>query len=219
MNPKSALVPSRRPDYSADFDAIEVYNGLDVAARRGVGQVLADFRRLLAQGHRYSATGNSDSHKLFFIDPGLPRNLIRYRTAASDSDDLKAPIDDILKAIRAGRILVTSGPIIDADVGGAGPGETGRSQGGVVDLHVRIRAAPWIDVRRVSVLLGDGEKPVAERTLAASKDAVRFEESFRLAAKGPTFVVVVAEGDTELPNVHAANSRPFAFTNPIWIAP
>src|SRR5690606_10816866 len=79
VDPSTGLVPeAQASSYVADFDALEVFNGLDAWSEPRVRIILMDYLRQLGLGRRYTATGNSDSHKLFYIDPGIPRNLIRY---------------------------------------------------------------------------------------------------------------------------------------------
>jgi hypothetical protein len=218
LDPKRRRVPAQfRGEYDPSFDAVEVLNGYDVDSEPKLRQTLGDWVHLLGQGRRYTATGNSDSHKLFFVDPGVPRNLIHYGEGDHDADDVKASPASVVEAIRAGRLLVTTGPVIDADIGGVGPGGTVQSQAGRVSLHVRIRAAPWIDVRSVELLLGRDARRVRFIPVAESRDVVRLDATFTLRVSGDTFVVVYAKGRRPLPNLFNRAARPVAFTNPIWI--
>jgi hypothetical protein len=205
-------------EFDPSYDAIEVYNGYDASSQPKIRQVLLDWIRLLGQGRHYTATGNSDSHKLFFVDPGLPRNLIRWGNAKTDADDWRASEAEIVAAIRAGRVQVTSGPIIDAEVDGKGIGETA-SGGQDKQLKLRVRAAPWVDVSEVEVLMGGAAQRLRFIAVPKSKQLVRLETTIPLKVQGKTFVIVVARGNRDLPNVHAAKVRPLAFTNPIWLEP
>ena len=72
--------PAFRDEFSEDYDALEVFNGFDAWSEPLVRNVLRDYLKLVARGKRYTATGNSDSHGLFFVDPGMPRNLVRIGT-------------------------------------------------------------------------------------------------------------------------------------------
>jgi len=174
---------------------------------------------LLGRGARYTATGNSDSHKLAFQDPGLPRNFIRHGRHTNDDQDVHVDEAAIVDAIKAGRVLVTSGPFIEVDAGGKGPGDTVKSGGKPVTLHVKVRAVPWIDVSRVEVLVGPKAEALRYVPVPASKELVRYEESIRVPGHDKTFVIVLAVGKKPLPNVHATGVEPLAFTNPIWIEP
>ena len=220
LDPKSGRLPAAsRAEYDAGFDAIEIFNGLDATSQPKIRTVLYDWIHLLGLGHRYTATGNSDSHKLAFHDPGLPRNLIRYGTAASDDDDVKADPDAVIEAIRRGNVLVTSGPIVDVDIHGVRPGGTVSGRGKRLPLHIKVRAAPWIDVREVEVLLGGQGRRVRWIPVKASSKVERLDTTFDLVVPGKTFIVVYAKGVRDLPNVYLPKVKPVAITNPIWIEP
>lgn len=219
LDPTTARIPAQHAsEFDPSYDAIEIYNGYDAASYPKIRQVLMDWMRLLGQGHRYTATGNSDSHKLFFVDPGLPRNLVRWGNAETDAGDWRASEGEIVAAIKAGRVVVTSGPILDVSVDGKGPGETA-SGGKNKKLRVRVRAAPWIDVREVEVLMGGAARRVRWLGVPKSAQVERLDTTVELTVPAPTFVVVIARGSRDLPNVHSAKIRPLAFTNPIWLEP
>lgn len=208
----------RRPGYSRHFDTLEVYNGLDAIDLDRVRAVMRDWLHLLARGERHAATGSSDSHKLAFLDPGVPRTLVRHGGEQTDERDVFAEPQSVLEAIRAGRSLVTSGPVLDVTLNGRGPGETVSLAGASEQaLRVVVRAAPWIDVRHVEVLEGPS-RVLERRNVARSQAPSRLDLTLPLRLRAPTFIVVVAWGDDPLPNA-AQPIRPFAFTNPIWIEP
>ncbi len=220
LDPKSGRVPPQfKDEYVADFDALEVFNGLDATSEPKIRLVVMDWLHLLGQGHRYTATGNSDSHKLAFHDPGVPRNMIRWGTATTDDDDLAADPAAVMEAVKRGEVTVTTGPIVDVSVLGTGPGGTVRGRGTRLPLHVRVRAAPWIDVREVEVLVGSNASRVRWLPVKETRNVLRLDTTFDLVVSGPTFVVVIAKGVRDLPNVHLPRVRPFALTNPIWIEP
>jgi hypothetical protein len=220
MDPKTHTIPlARRDEYDPDFDALEVFNGLDAYSEPLIRLVMRDWMALLGRGYRYTATGNSDSHKLAFQDAGLPRNLIKYGPPVSDARDLSATEREIVEGIKQGRVVVTSGPIIDVQAAGAGPGDTVKSSGKPVEITVRVRAAPWIDVHRVEVLLGPKAESVRYVAVKPSRELVRYQETFKVPGYRKTFVVVIARGKKPLLNVYATGVKPFAFTNPVWIEP
>lgn len=208
-----------RPGYDPRFDTIEVYNGDDARDLKKVERVLLDWIHLLGRGGRYTATGSSDSHNLAFLDPGLPRTLIHWGSAKSDAQDLSAPQKSVISALRAGHAIVTSGPILDVTVNGKGPGETVQSVGNKAHVHVVVKAAPWIDVRAVEILVG-GAARKAHFALVPRKNAVvRLDRTFDVPVTDKTFVIVTARGDRGLPNASREGTMPFAFTNPIWLDP
>ncbi|HMR78491.1 MAG TPA: hypothetical protein PKD61_25470, partial [Polyangiaceae bacterium] len=173
--------------------------------------------RLLGQGHRFTATGSSDSHKLFFLDPGVPRTMIRFADGGDDSADLQASPKTLIAALKSGNATVTTGPILDVTLDGKKPGETARGNQDK-ELAIRVRAVPWIRVDEVEVLLGPQGNRVRWISLPKGKqDVVRLDTKFSLRVPAKSFVVVLAKGHTPLPNVYQAGIKPFAFTNPIWV--
>lgn len=218
LDPKTARLPYTAKDtFSWDFDSIEVMNGLDASSEAKVRKVLFDWIRLLGQGHRFTATGSSDSHKLFFLDPGVPRTMIRFADSGDDTTDLQASSKALVAALKSGNATVTTGPILDVSLDGKKPGETARGDQDK-ELAIRVRAAPWIQVDEVEVLLGPQGNRVRWISLPKGKqDVVRLDTKFSLRVPAKSFVVVLAKGHTPLPNVYQAGIKPFAFTNPIWV--
>jgi hypothetical protein len=208
-----------------DFDAIEVINGYDLAAPEKSEQVMRDWLALLAMGRRPVATGSSDSHRIQYTWAGYPRTFV----AATDD-----PIDPltVVASLSHGRAFVTSGPIVDLDVDGAKPGEEVTATSSSVAVHVRVRAAPWIDVTSVE-LLEHGKivatLPVSSRLMTigpepgtieeACERAVRLDEVVRVeVGHGATWVIAIVRGkrtlEDALPFMPAV---PVALTNPVWV--
>ncbi len=205
-----------KPGYDPNYDALEVYNGDDARDLKKVKEVLADWMHLLSAGRRYVATGSSDSHKLAFLDPGLPRTYIRHGRSVSDAQDVRAPQKRVLAALKAGRAFVTSGPILDVSVNGKGPGATVRT-GPRAKVKVRVRAPSWVDVRNVEVIVGGTRK--AYRNVPRSKQVLRLDKTFDIRVPSKTYVIVTAQGERGLPNASREATQPFAFSNPIWLTP
>ena len=219
LDPKRVIVrPEFAGEYSEDFDTLEVFNGFDAWSEALVRNVLRDYLRLVQRGKRYTATGNSDSHGLFFVDPGLPRNLVAYGNAANDEADLDADPRAVIDAVRRGQVIVTNGPVIDVDVNGVGPGGTVKTGKKPVKVRIWVRAAPWIDVSAVELLRGAGDR-IRSLPIAPSPDVTRLRYETTLQVDGSTFFVVVVRGKKPLPNVYRPGVRPFAFSNPIFIEP
>ena len=86
-----------------------------------------------------------------------------------------------------------------------------------VRLEVAVRAAPWIDVAQIEVLVGAKGKRSAFALVPRSNKVERLRRSFELEVTPPTFVIVVAEGARGLPNASRDYTLPYAFTNPIWL--
>lgn len=215
LSPDDARITE--PGFDAGFDGVEVYNGDDAADLSKVERVLVDYIHLLGSGRRYVATGSSDSHKLAFLDPGLPRTYIASG-AESDEADARAPLTQSLPALKAGRALVSSGPFVEVSVAGQGPGQSARGAGGLAQVRIRVRAAPWVSTRRLRVLEGPLARVAAEIELPSTRAVLRFERTLAIEAQRPTFIVVSVTGDEPLPNT-AEPVVPFAFTNPVWLEP
>ncbi|MEZ4223737.1 MAG: CehA/McbA family metallohydrolase [Polyangiaceae bacterium] len=219
LDPKTARLPATvKDEFTWDFDALEVMNGVDAVSEAKVRKVLFDWIRLLGQGHRFVGTGSSDSHKLFFVDPGIPRTMIRFGGSDSDSSDLNVDPKVAIAALKRGAATVTTGPILDVTLDGKRPGEVVQG-GGDKELHLTVRAAPWIAVDEVEVLLGPQGNRVRWISIPkGTTGVVRLDKRFNLRVPAGSFVVVVAKGHTPLPNVYQSAIKPFAFSNPVWVA-
>ena len=158
--------------------------------------MLYDWLHLLELGHRYVATGDSDSHRIQYQWAGYPRT---YVSLPPDQAGDTGPIDKValIASLKAGHAFVTSGPMVDAKIDGQGPGNTIKTSDASVRLHVTVTAAPWIDVTDVEVLLGSTtvtRVPVPPRPrvagapprdlVAARAAAVRFERDFDVPFEG-----------------------------------
>jgi hypothetical protein len=138
-----------RGPYSADFDLLEVWNGYDLARLPNLERLLAEWLAMVARFRRVVATGSSDSHAVRYVWAGYPRTYVRSEGGSNEPEAVVA-------ALRAGRAFVTSGPMLDVDVEGFGPGEVALARGGHAQLHVVVRAPPWMDVDEVVVHTGRG---------------------------------------------------------------
>jgi hypothetical protein len=133
---------------------------------------------------------------------------------AVPNDDPKA-FDEraFVDAVRAGRVVVSSGPFIrlranDKTIGDTiGPGDA--------TVSIRVDAPPWVDVDRVE-LVRRGE------TLSAwsgpfSAGAKRFEKTVTVPLVAGDWILVVVRGTKPMTYLHRPGAMPFAFTNPIWV--
>ena len=223
---------------SVDFDALEVWNGFDLARPAAVREVMADWMALLARGHHIVATGNSDSHGIRHHLPGYPRTYVSVPGVRIDDAAL------VTRALRAGRAFVTSGPLLDVRASSAGeraihgPGDSVRLRDAArrVDVRVRVSAPGWMDVRVIELWVGGrllrtvrvapvttSERYSKLRTgakfaveLAAM--GVRVDRTLSFSAPRDTFVVVVVRGERPMDALMGRGGvLPFAFSNPIWI--
>jgi hypothetical protein len=184
-----------------DFSGIEIFNGKRLDRYR---LARADWISLLLQGERRTATANSDSHSLGEI-VGVPRNYVAV------ADDTIANFDEaaLMASLRAGKSFGTSGPLVFARIGNAGPGERFAGDAGV--LEVDVRAAPWIALSEVRVYVN--AELVATKPL--SKPGV-VRVPLRFARDAAVFVEVEGPANGLYAEV-LPGRRPFAFTNAILV--
>jgi len=184
-----------------DYDGVELLNGPNADRYR---LVRADWLSLLLQGAVHVGVGNSDTHRAGEV-PGLPRSYVAL------ADDRVAGFDEAAfhAALRGGRVFATTGPLLEARLGDAGPGE--RFTGPRGTLRVTVDAAPWVPVDRLLVHR-DGEI-VADRQIERGR---RVELPLEFARDG--FVVVEVEGAPD-PTWSALlpGFTPLAVANPILV--
>ena len=221
-----------------DFDGIELYNGYDIEHPDRVEQVLRDYWALLDYGWRYVATESSDSHRIQFHWAGYPRTMVTVDPSATeDSDGQHIDPLSVVANIKKGHATVTSGPILEFVLGGARPGDEAVTTEDPIRGHLRVRAAPWVDVAHVEIVVGQlgGGWRVAdsfdiptrptqigseEGTLAEAQDrTIRLDRDLEVAV-GPEngWVQVIVHGvrrmDDVLPFMPVP---PMAFTNPVYV--
>jgi hypothetical protein len=203
------------PDTDLDalpYDAIEVFNGI---GDEQLAAQLVDWYALLNQGRRMTATAGGDSHDLRAY-PGNPRNYVFVEDDAPEA--LTAAV--VADAVKAMRVLVTSGPFVEVGVLTPGPvarpGDVVRVAEDRVTLRLRVQAPSWMAVDEVRVVRGGAVVETIDLRGERPDPVLRLARDVELAV-GPadTWLVVIAEG-AERDRV-AANHPPFAVTNPIWL--
>jgi hypothetical protein len=216
-----------------DFDGIEVYNGYESEQPERVDRVLRDYWTLLDFGWRYTATGSSDSHRIQFRWAGYPRTMVTVDPHATSDEDGK-PIDPLVVVanIKKGHATVTSGPIIEFELAGAGPGDEAVTTDDPLHGHVRVRAAPWIDVTRVEIVVSGRivqafEVPSRRTELGAEAGSIeeaqartiRFDRDLDVVLGDSNgWVQVIARGERKLDDVLPFMPvPPLAFTNPVYV--
>ena len=199
----------RSPLGELGFDAIEVFNGDHYASIAEVERVMSDWYAMLDAGVRMTATGNSDSHRITYHEAGVPRNFVRV------DDDAPAHFDEarFIEAVRAGRVVVSSGPFVKLEVSGHGVGDD--APPGDDEVHVIVDAPDWIDVSRVDVLV----RGQVLRTWSSGFQGPtrRLDATFRSTLRAGDWVIAVVRGERPMEYLPRAGAKPFAFTNPVWI--
>jgi hypothetical protein len=199
--------------YSPDFDTIEVWNGMDLGKPEVLERNLADWYQLLNLGRRYTATGNSDSHRLLYQWAGYPRTYLQI-----DDDRPEAVSgEQVARALRQGRAFVSSGPLLNVRVNGAAPGETAAAAQGRVRLQIAVRAASWIDVRQIQVIV-NGRVALQHLVPAGVTRATRALIERELTLEGDGWIVAVVRGERTLDDVLPfSRGLSAAFSNPVYV--
>jgi len=145
--------------------------------------------QMLNLGYRLPGVVNTDAHYNFH-GSGFLRNYL----ASPTDDPAKIRTGDVVAASEAGRIVMTSGPFLEAvasagreavasagreavaSAGGeavasaaepakpAGPGDTLRAAAGRVSLTIRVQCPNWFDVDRVQVFVNGRPEPALNFT-------------------------------------------------------
>jgi hypothetical protein len=169
---------------------------------------------LLSLGQRVVGTGSSDSHHMVNQWVGYPRTY----AIVPDDDPQHFQVDDVAAALREGHAFVTTGPLVELEVAGRGPGDAVSAEGGVVDVVVSIQAAPWVDVRRLRLWTGRSPLEAVPIEPPQAGESLQFEHRARLPFVADGFVLATVEGDAAprevLPQFAVG---PRAFTNPVWV--
>jgi hypothetical protein len=177
------------------YHAQEVMNGSDNLLWQSYR---AFWFYLMNQGIFRTGTANSDSHSLSDAVVGFPRNLVWTNTSLADFDAGAFNV-----AIREGRVMGTNGPVLDVslvDAGDAAP-LARPSLAPVVPppgsaLRVVVRAAPWVPVDEVRVVVNGAVARVYREELAPlPADPFGVDGLDRLEVTVPLSELVAASGD------------------------
>lgn len=204
-----ASFKKRTPWAPLDFDAMEVFNGDDAPSPGAVRSVMKDWFALLEAGHRITATGNSDAHRLTFHEPGLPRTYIEVKRDDPATFDER----EFLDAVRAGKAIVSSGPFIRFDIGGTGIG--GQVSPGRRSARVVVDAPAWVEIGYIEILKNGEIVARAEAPFSSADHAAELSAELELEAED--WVLAVTGGTSEMEVLFRRGVPPFAFTNPIFV--
>lgn len=206
-------------------DVIEVWHptildGKPITVRAGkkINDRAFNWLQLLNQGRRLPGVANTDAHHCF-QESGAIRNWVR--SATDDPAAIKE--GDVVKASKAGHLVMSSGPFLEASLNGAGPGDDLKLDGGRGQLKVRVQTPNWFGVNRVQVLVNGKADPALNFTRAShpkmfADGVVKFDQTIPVALASDAHVIVVAveEGGTTGP-VMGDGDVPMAISNPIYV--
>ncbi|MBN2719064.1 MAG: PHP domain-containing protein [Deltaproteobacteria bacterium] len=203
---------------SFDFDTIEVFNGMDLNYLENVAENLEEWYRLLNQGHRYVATGNSDSHFLVGHFAGYPRNYLRIPENTAKTEPGALPTDrTIAAAVREGHLFVSNGPFLLADIGDASFGDTvSVKRNAPHPIYLEVRSPSWLPVDTAQVIV-NGES-VQQAALPALDETGIQTVELPLMFDKDAWVVVKVTGNCDMNRIlPGSRTSPLAFGNPIWV--
>ncbi len=185
--------------------------------------------QMLNLGYRVPGVVNTDAHYTFH-GSGWLRNWI----ASPTDDPAKVAITDVIKASESGRIVMSTGPFLEARLTAAaggnertvGPGDEVADADGAVKLAVRVQCPNWLDVDRVQVFVNGRADPALnvsrrEQPALFSRDAVRFEHTFPIMLTGDAHLIVATIGEASglgpVMGPEHAGKKPVAVANPIFV--
>ena len=222
------------PPFPLAFDAVEVlagYSAFNMPGDRRFDDSTRDLYTLFDHGHLVAPLGNSDTHDLNWVLDGTTRNYVYV----DDPRTLPFDEDGFVAAIRARRVVATSGPWLDVEVArerGAtptvGPGQSVVPIAGAVWVDVTVSQARWMHVERLRITVGTAAGPKLVQTIDVPP-AVRSHHWAGSIDVGTadTFIGITADGDTPLPleltgtyqrdRWNRPGVTPFAIASPILI--
>jgi hypothetical protein len=210
-------------DPSADAvpGAINTLRILDGQHPEDFDQLLEDWLALLRVGRMLVATGGSDSRSIYGGEAGYPRTYVMASREAGPSG--------VVRALLAGRAVVSSGPVVRLAVENVGPGgvvklaprrrRRAKKQPREVSVSVTVSAPEWISLDTLTLYV-NGRTWQDPIPIPGRADGVRLKQTLRLPITGDSFVIAVARGTASLaPVVNSPGSPlpPLAVTNPVWI--
>jgi hypothetical protein len=200
-------------DWDETFDILEAFN--DSSFNQNRGSTVRDWFAFLNQRRPMVVVGSSDSHSLYSSPIGYPRTCLALGT----DDPMGLSPTLVRDETRAGHSVISGGIYMTVEhTGGAGPGDTVSGAGATAMVHVVVRAAEWVDVDTLEVIV-DG---ATTETIALSRDAVDptllLDEDVAVpvaASAMGSWAVFHASGDEDMADLHPGR-EPFAVSNAMF---
>ncbi|AKT43823.1 CehA/McbA family metallohydrolase [Chondromyces crocatus] len=207
---------SGSPDLWSDhFEAVEVFNESDFEDNRN--ESVADWFSLLNHGHKFWATGASDSHEQRTNPSGYPRTCLLF-----GHDDITALTPKAVRDVMAAGAATVSGGLFMtvAGPGGETPGEMVTTTNGKATFTVTVQAPSWVGADTLETIV-NGETISVEplMPIGNGQPGKRFMtqvEVSRDASRDVNWVVFHAKGDADLAPLRPGR-RPFAVSNPVFL--
>ncbi len=211
---------SEHPQFSWDFDAMEVMNGTPGwGLFTGPNNRLSaweDWINFLNKDFRPTALGNTDSHTAISTPPGTPRNYVMSNAQMPSEIN---PVR-IARNIIDHKVTVARGVFVNLKANDKYPiGSELIAEKGRVDLEVQVLAPSWARPENV-IIYGNGRK-VWDDNLEPADKPLKYRRTVSLHPNVDTWYVAKAEGSASLwpvvPKTDLGEVTPVGFTNPIWV--
>jgi hypothetical protein len=218
------------PPFPLAFDAVEVlagYTAFNAPGDRRFDDSVRDFYTLVDHGHLVTPMGNSDTHDLNWVLDGTARTYVFV------DDTRTQPLDEaqLIAAIRARRVVATTGPWLDVEVAPAqgvtptvGPGQAVVPRDHAVWLDVTVSQTRFVHVDRIRITVGGGATQTID--VPANVRTHRWAGRVEVGA-ADTWIGITADGDTPLPIELTGSYQqdkwkrggvtPFAIASPILV--
>ncbi len=201
---------ARDPNWSENFDAIEVFND---ASFDGSRDEVAHWFALLNRGARFSAVGSSDSHHLRSSPVGYPRTCFPF----GHDDPQRLSREDVRDAILAGSATISGGLLMTVSgPNGELPGQEVPS--GSNTFTVTVEGPSWIAAEELETIV-NGEVVSVEPLMPLGAGASnRYVNQVSLELERGQWVVFHARSAQDLAPLHPGRGA-FAVSNPVYVAP
>jgi hypothetical protein len=189
--------------------------------------VMFHWMQLLNLGYRIPGVVNSDSHYNEH-SVGYIRNYVK---SATDNPG-RIRTKDIVKASKAGNVVMTNGPFMEVKVHNgirgksAFPGDDLLSKNATVYVNIRIQCPNWIDVNRVQLLLNGKMTDKLNFTRRSNANmfkngTVKFEAEIAVELTEDTHIIVATAGENlkigRVQGPRWGELMPAAVANPIYV--
>jgi hypothetical protein len=206
--------------FDTSFDVLESLNG--PYAYSSNSDAIGDWLNLLNRGYFKPLIASSDSHGIDRGEPGYSRTYIYYKGGKGRDLDTKA----VIEAIKKGHSFASNSPIVELLVNNNFiPGDFCSTNGGKVNIHVKVQSAPWVSLDEVKILI-NGEREIVFPVKAKKTDIVKFEKDIVLTLDRDVTIIAEVLGKRSLYPVVQRISRdglpeeavlPYALTNPVFV--
>jgi hypothetical protein len=194
-DPTMLGLPADSSLWTWDFHGLELMNGAkdpflrpEEPERSGL---FDDWHSFLNHGHRMIAVGASDEHSLNEL--GMPRIFFGSQNERPELFHSQ----DLVDAMFAGNILVSTGAFARVTVAGKTMGDVVTDTDGTVDVAIRIEAIPEIDVTHFRVYRNCDE--VLKQATTDADAVVKYDNAVTVAVSQDATVVVAGFGAKKLP--------------------